>query len=241
MDCSTKLQVADVGDTVELVTDIVADRGSACIDFGTSRDIVFDGGGHTISRGTTGYHGIYSGSTAGTGNTIRNVEVRGFSRGILIANGNTNTITNCTLIGNMTGIELYSASANTIENSVVKENFTGIHLLYNSDYNVIKSSDISRNHGAGIALFPRLSVGSPENNQVYDNILSDTMASNLKEQTSRSIFKDHNRPCVTKSATSRQYNYLRARNVIDLCEATSWAHRARMGRYHQPAGLRWKL
>jgi hypothetical protein len=75
-DCSTKLQAAAAGDTVELTTDISSTSGNACVDFSSNYGILFDGGGHVVARGAAGYHGIYSESAAGAGNTDRNVEVR---------------------------------------------------------------------------------------------------------------------------------------------------------------------
>ncbi len=182
-DCSTKVSTAAAGDTVVLTADIASASGASCVDFGNSHDILFDGGGHVVSRGAAGFYGIYSGTAAGTGNIIRNVEVRGFSRGIYIVSGSGNTISNCRVIDNGTGIELYSASSNIVDNCLVKQNFTGIYVEYNSDNNIIRNSSITRNHDSGITLFPRLGVGDPDNTQVFNNVLDNPAGGNFRITT----------------------------------------------------------
>lgn len=182
-DCSSKLQAATSGDSVTLTTDLQTDSGSSCINFGSVAGVIFDGGNHVISHGSSGNYGIYLGSSSNTGNTLENIEVRGFSRGIYIVYGSGNTIANSRIIGNNSGIEMYSASSNIIEGCTIKQNFTGIYVEYNSDANIVRNSYITKNNDSGITFFPRLSVGDPENNQVYNNVLSNTSGGNIKITT----------------------------------------------------------
>lgn len=179
LDCSSKLQVAASGDSVSLTTDIQSDSGNACIDFGTSSGVLFDGQGHGLSRGTSGHYGIYLGSATCTGNSVEQVEVSGFSRGIYLVYASGNTIRNSLVRGNNSGIEFYSASSNVIEDNRISQNGIGVYLEYNSDSNIIRRSSITGNHESGITFFPRLSAGDPENNEIYDNILSNTANGNV--------------------------------------------------------------
>ncbi len=182
-DCTDKIDQAQTGDIVELTADISCDSGSKCIDLSAANDMIFDGGDHVISRGLSGSYGIYSFSSAVNGNTIRNVEIRGFSSGIYFYGGGNNTIEECRLIGNSSGIDLYSSGSNTIQNSFASRNFTGIQVAYNSDNTIIRDSYISDNHDSGITFFPRLGSGDPENNQVYNNVLQNNYQHNMQVTT----------------------------------------------------------
>lgn len=171
LDCTSKIAAAQPGDSVELSQDIISNSGSYCIDFGTSQGVIFDGKGYEVSYGSSGYRGIYFSSDSAVGNTVRNVDVVGFSMGIYVIRGGNNTFENSRMIANNTGIDFYSSHGNIIDNLLIKQNFTGINVGYDSDDNIIRNSFIIGNHNSGITFFPRSGVGDPENNLVYNNVL----------------------------------------------------------------------
>lgn len=111
--CSSTLSSAQPGDIVELTADIGCDNLVSCVDFGAGQNVIFDGKGHTITQISSGYRGgVYISSSSAGGNTVKDVEIRGFSSGINILNSDGNTITNCRLVGNNTGISLDRSSDN---------------------------------------------------------------------------------------------------------------------------------
>lgn len=169
-DCSSKISGATSGDRVELLNDISLNSGSSCVNFGSATNITFDGGSHTVKKGSSGSYGIYRSAATPSGNRIENTHITGFSRGIYIVNGSGTTIDNCTLTENSNAIEVYSSSGNIIENSLIKQNMTGIMIEYNSDNNIIRNNSIIKNHDSGLSFFPRTGSGDPENNLIYNNI-----------------------------------------------------------------------
>lgn len=180
-DCTGVLGSAVAGDIVELTTDIVLESGSRCIDFGGSQGIVFDGGGHTVSREDIGfrYTGIYVRTATGTGNTIRNVEVTGFSTAVYLYEGSGHTMENCNIIGNRTGISMRNSKNNIVKQSLIRRNFKGIKFYRDSDNNIVRNSYIVQNNEGGIQFVPSLSSGDPENNRIYNNVISNMAKGNI--------------------------------------------------------------
>ena len=181
--CTSAISQSQSGDEVILDNDISCESGTRCVEFGSRSGVVFNGGGFTISRGESGSYGIYLESSSNSGNTVKNVTITGFSRGIYLTYAGNNTIEDSTIIGNNTGIEFYSASGNTIDNCLVKQNFTGILVEYNSDENIIVNSLIVRNHESGISFFPRVGSGDPERNLVSNNIFENNTENDIEIKT----------------------------------------------------------
>lgn len=186
IDCSEKIAIARAGDVVELSQDVISGKGDSCVDFGSAHSVIFDGKGYEVSFGSSGTHGIYLGSGSAGNNTIQNLEVRGFTRGIYVVGGGSNTFINNNIMANNIGIDLTSSSHNTLDNLLIGLNNTGLNVGYDSDSNVIKSSFIIQNLISGITFLPQSDVGDPENNFVYNNIFDNNGAYNVYIKTTPS-------------------------------------------------------
>lgn len=167
--CSDVLGAAAEGDTVQLIADLSAES-TYCIDFSNRNGLVFDGGGHLITKGEGGYCALYLGSSSNTGNTIRDVQVHGFTRGVYIVRGSDNSVEDSVFTANGTGIALYSASANSFVHNLIQQNGIGVNLLWDSDDNILSANSFVRNETAGVSFSLRQDVGDPEGNMIYNNI-----------------------------------------------------------------------
>ena len=179
-DCTDKIQSASPGDIIKLTTDITAESGLSCINFNGRNGVTFDGNGNVITDGESVYYGIYLNSGTCRNNTIKNCMVNGFMSGLYLVCGSSNTVMDSTFFQNTTGIDLYSADNNMIQNVIFTQNSIGISLCYDSDSNTIKDSYLYENYTYGILFSPRLGVGDPEYNLIYNNHFSNSEDGNIR-------------------------------------------------------------
>lgn len=92
-----------------------------------SNNITLEGNGHTLTGNNTG-SGVYLVSKGGV--TIKNLNVKNFSSGILLYYGYENTLTNNTANLNFNGIYLNRGGKNTVIDNIANSNYNGIYLIF---------------------------------------------------------------------------------------------------------------
>jgi parallel beta-helix repeat protein len=92
-----------------------------------SNNITLEGNRHTLTGNNTG-SGVYLVSKGGV--TIKNLNVKNFTSGILLYYGYENTLTNNIVNLNYNGIYLNRGGKNTVIDSIVNSNYNGIYLLF---------------------------------------------------------------------------------------------------------------
>jgi len=115
-----------------------------------SDNTTLDGNGHTVT-GTGGLGagtGIYL--SGRTGVTIENLNVSGFSEGILLDHSSGNTLTDNTANSNFVGIYLYSSGSNnnTLTSNIASNNSYGI--AFSGSNNTLTNNTTSNNSELGI-------------------------------------------------------------------------------------------
>lgn len=92
-----------------------------------SNNITLEGNRHTLTGNNTG-SGVYLVSKGGV--TIKNLNVKNFSSGILLYYGYENTLTNNIANLNYNGIYLNRGGKNTVIDNIANSNYNGIYLLF---------------------------------------------------------------------------------------------------------------
>jgi parallel beta-helix repeat protein len=149
-------------------------------------NIVVDGAGYTL-QGNGSYTGIRLQERNSV--TVRNVEISGFSTGIMLG-GSSNTIIGNNITNNDNGFDIqayssyntvsgnsirnnndygirlgYLADGNNIHGNTIANNINGIWLWRSSSYNTVSGNRIAKN-SYGIRL-----EDSSNNNNIYENII----------------------------------------------------------------------
>ena len=111
-----------------------------------TNNIVFDGSGHTISRG--GYYGIEVSSVSNV--TITNTTITGSACGIAVHNASSNIISGNSFVDNKVGISLssYWENGKCSHNVIVGNNFTGcskVFWMYDGSRNTIYHNNFIKN------------------------------------------------------------------------------------------------
>lgn len=125
-------------------------------------NIVIDGKGHALQGGGSGEgFSLYGVSNV----TIKNVNIRGFDRGICLFGSSLNVISGNNITSNKwLGIALYYSSNNTIaQNNLTANNDAGIRLEYSSNWNTIVENNVAANEWLGIY------IDSSSNNSIHRN------------------------------------------------------------------------
>ncbi len=118
-----------------------------------SNNITLEGNRHTLTGNNTG-SGVYLVSKGGV--TIKNLNVKNFSSGILLYYGYENTLTNNTANLNYNGIYLNRGGNNTVIDNIANSNYNGIYLLFGDGEsrgrNTLINNTANLNQGSGIVL-----------------------------------------------------------------------------------------
>jgi parallel beta-helix repeat protein len=125
-------------------------------------NVVIDGNGYALQGGGSGEgFSLYGVSNV----TIKNVNIRGFDRGICLFGSSLNVISGNNITSNKwLGIALYYSSNNTIaQNNLTANNDAGIRLEYSSNWNVIVENNVAANKWLGIY------IDSSSNNSIHHN------------------------------------------------------------------------
>lgn len=125
-------------------------------------NIVIDGSNHVLQGDGSG-EGF---SLYGVINvTIKNVNIRGFDRGICLFGSSLNVVSGNNITSNgWLGIALYYSSNNTIiQNNLTANNDAGIRLEYSSNWNTIAENNVAANKWLGIY------IDSSANNLIHHN------------------------------------------------------------------------
>lgn len=200
-------------------------------------NVTLDGSGHIITGSNTG-SGVYIYFT-GTGVTIRNLEIQGFSYGINLQSGGNNTLTGNTVSDSSWGIALRYSNSNTITGNTVSNNSNGIALaiansnvltgnttnnnrdtgisLYRSKYNVLTDNTTNNNRWAGISLyiwcnFNTLTGNTANNNSDFGIRLRDSRRNTLRDN----LMYDNRYNFGEEGSTAGDfYNDIDTTNLVD--------------------------
>ncbi len=159
--------ISNVGNSTYTFTDdILVDADGIIVE----RDnIVIDGNGHTLQgpkkpdRGGPRIEGVYLSGRKNV--TVRNMQITGFQRGILLSFCSNIRISGNNMTANRydEGVRVYSSSNNSIVGNNIEDNWYGIWLFASSDNNTIAENYITASHYEGIRLF------SCSNNSIVGN------------------------------------------------------------------------
>lgn len=121
-DCTSKIQGADVGDTIRLTANL-ADCNCTCLTFDQPGGITFDGMGHTIEgTGARSVHGIVMAAYADNC-TIQNLTITNFDDGMYLYEASYNLIRNVTSHDNDDcGIDILYGTENDIRDCSLPDN-----------------------------------------------------------------------------------------------------------------------
>ncbi len=118
-----------------------------------SDNITLEGNGHTLTGNNTGT-GVYLVSKGGV--TIKNLNVKNFSSGILSYYGYESILTNNIVNLNYRGIYLNRGGKNTVIDNIVNSNYDGIYLIFGDGEsrgrNILINNTANLNKGSGIVL-----------------------------------------------------------------------------------------
>ena len=119
-DCSEKLQSASPGDIVMLTSDI-SDFDGDCICFNGTDNVMFDGGGHTITGIDRKDAGVYLSAYSQSG-VIRNFTVTNFRQGVYLYESDYCHVHNVTSHANSEGITILYGLNNRVIDCMLHEN-----------------------------------------------------------------------------------------------------------------------
>ncbi len=138
-------QTISAGGHYTLVSDIIS--ADTCITI-TASDVVFDGGGQTITGPDTGsgYGVLVSNPPATLKNvTVKNLVLKGWQSGVLFDNVEDGAITNVQSTDSIKGIEVDESDNNLITNNTVVNNTEyGIYFSPGSDNNTVTQNRVRR-------------------------------------------------------------------------------------------------
>ncbi len=166
--CTTTVQSATSGDSVRLVTNIVA-GATACVNISNVNGVTFDCQDYTIDGGGSYNFGVWLESN---NNVVRNCRVQNFQYGVFVM-GNNSLIENVVCSGNSwAGIDILGlATGNTIRDSVFSSN-TG-----QDGYGIFLTGNVTNNRFINMTSSSNdrgLSVQSSSNSNTFTGLVVDS-------------------------------------------------------------------